>query len=41
MRNFAQDIISSVGVLINLQERREKASTETKAVIAGFPISEP
>lgn len=40
MRNFAQDIISSVGVLINLQERREKASTETEVVIAGFPISE-
>lgn len=40
VRNFAQDVISGVGVLIHLQERRGKESTETKAVIPGFQISE-
>lgn len=43
MRNFAQDIISSVGVLVYLKqtrqkkkERKKKASIETKAVIMIF-----
>jgi len=40
VRNFAQNIISSVGVLVYLQERREKASVETKPGVPGSQMYE-
>ena len=33
MRNFAQDIVSSVGVLVYLKQTRQKTKTENKASI--------
>jgi hypothetical protein len=36
VRNFAQDIISSIGVLVDLKQIKERATIETEAVTMMF-----